>query len=138
MSDNTFKQLMRIKDARARSAATAHSDARNAETEAHSAWRSAETAVKTHKDKLDEFVVTGSTSIQNTILKHTQLRNEQSKLTRLATAAGIRNTKAAETTVKARTTERTTLRRLEATKSLLETLRLASNQAERNGDNDAD
>ena len=96
------------------------------------------TAVKTHKDKLDEFVVTGSTSIQNTILKHTQLRNEQSKLTRLATAAGIRNTKAAETTVKARTTERTTLRRLEATKSLLETLRLASNQAERNGDNDAD
>jgi hypothetical protein len=139
MSHRDLQKLILIKDARARSAATAHSDARDAEIEAHSAWRSAETAVKEQKAKLARFVVTGSTSIRNDTLEQAKLRFDQSKLDRSAKAAGIRNTKAAEATVAARTAERTTLRRLEATKSLLATLgRQASDQAERNGDNDTD
>jgi hypothetical protein len=123
MSLSALKQLMQIKDARAQRAATAHSDALDAETKARTAWKDAQTKLEKHKDGLkDSALVVTDRNLPHQTLKYAHHSYQERNLKRVVKHASTQNAQAAEAATSALTTHRNASRKLETTRELFKKL----------------
>jgi hypothetical protein len=125
MSHSDLAKLRRIRALREENANTVLRNARDAQTDAQTAWENAQTAFADHKSRLsgDGSMIPKKANLQDQVLKYARQAHRVANLKHTVKQTEIQRQEAAKTTTAARTSHNVASGRLEATCLLFDGLR---------------